>query len=442
MLSICLVISRHQFLPQALFSLGQCLEDERVNLVLLENGHNFSVSQSLDEWNLINHPRVTRLKIEMNELTPNLLWSKLRTMDLGWVCFPGDDDVMYPQGLNKVLELIERSDQYVAITCDVREIDSSGRSIGYRRPVYQSGLDQLNTLAHAFHQPPFIWPSLFFRFDLVKDLPHPSRYTFDWWLSLHLLVKGKSFYFNEVVLNYRIHEGQESNRQPLLRKNFEGFIMIKEFLSSDSFLQLISEADIESVSNFWLSLLTTPPLYQDQVYSFALLNIILEKLKLLKGPTNDLNDFFLDFALYQGILLQPLESGIASATSLEKSPRRANFRLEFHPKCCLQHFGVADLEPTTRRPVLIKVSCLHSPYVDDFITVDCGRDPISLNSFTDEIARLYVEQLEKSSKVFMRTTPLENQVIRFLRMLKLFIPRSLLRIAKRSIGLISIFQKK
>jgi hypothetical protein len=435
MFTYCLVTKgRRDYLPSTLESLSAALEFADVNVIIIDNGCPTDVSELLMQWCAKIGDRTRYLRFEVNETSATRVWKALRSLDIDWVSFPGDDDLIQPRFLEKLRIEIERNRNLTAVAASMKVIDSAGIPTGEVRSPREFTGSIPAYFAHSIGEPPFLFPALFFKFSIVKGEIPTSRYVFDWWLALNLVAAGGILTSNEIAIDYRVHPGQESALAPKRRKFFEAQIVFSRFFQSSTFKNFISSWNKEEIREFWLEVRRCRPIYQDHEfgnYLFTLIGITL---------ADSMTDTFLaleilsDLAIDNGVLLRHGEVSSVSNTVLHDDVDVfANFQLEPAGLECQKLMDLITSFNSNVNPAKsFVVGCIHS-HKEGTFRINC-EEQIDSSVWVDSLIVKITETLESQGKLSFTVSPAERMLISSVRRLKSKLPNSLIVNVKRFVS--------
>jgi hypothetical protein len=313
-------------------------------------------------------------------------------------------------------------------------IDSKGAPMGqYRNPTKYSE-DDIQYLASSLHEPPFLFPALFFRFN-PSFMPLPkSRYVFDWWLSLNLIQEGSFLITPEVSIDYRVHKDQESALAPSRRKILEAYLVLTRFIQTDSFRSYVVSLSDENKLRFWKSIAAKTPIYGDSEFGMAMFYNV----SLFIADAMEMPDFaveiFGSLAAARGTYLRAgeLASFIApNFVSLDNT--QPNFAISIARGSCPR---VTALSKTGKEGFdgipTFKVGCRHSSSRSSFL-VDCDLIVISPGKVLDVLIVQITQTMENKGILDFKITPIERNLLRNFRILKLKLPSKIFIIIRRII---------
>jgi hypothetical protein len=424
MFTYCLVTKgRREYLPSILKSLENALESSDVQVIIVDNGCPMDISEILSKWCAKADERKHYVRFDVNDTSPPRVWNMLRKFEVEWITFPGDDDVIHPEFLQDARDLIGQDKELAAIASSMRIIDSTGHPTGQvREPLEYLG-DRIQYLASSFHEPPFLFPGLFFNFrKIVTPLPN-SRYIFDWWLSLNLISLGTIAISSKISIDYRVHEDQESALAPNRRKYFEAQIILSRFIQDEVFQNLLSQLSKVDKFKFWKALAARGPIYGDVEYGGSIMLTLTIMIADSMSDSTDSANLLGMFAAESGIFLRSGESNtLLSHKYSNYSVSDGNFRVATAEGTCsklvqlTKTMNFVDQESTS-----FTVGCQHSKTSAEF-KVDCNLFEISPEGLLDSLIVQITENLELSGALDFKVTPIERRILSLLRSLKKYFP--------------------
>jgi glycosyltransferase involved in cell wall biosynthesis len=430
MLTICLVtLGREEFLDQVLESISECIKYNGVNAVILDNGSPAKVSEKIRDWEKENSLNAIVYRFEQNELRMSRIWAKVQKEMSEWAVFPGDDDVLRSEFIPVFLDMVSKRKDVCAISASMNLIDPEGIDTGtIINPALNERDDLGLSLAKSFHEAPFSWPSLYFKVSQVSDT-FDSRFVSDWWVGLQLVLKGNFITTDEISINYRVHNNQESFSASLRRKYFEGGRMLSEFITTGDFRRILLSKNTSLLYSLIKNLKKYPPIYGDQSetshFYHSLCNEILNsdldtesKLKL-----NGMAVF------NQGVILRFDE--LATLLKLENRNHlfaNANFIKE---ECCDTAVQILSGLPRTEWMLDIKVSCECKKVSKRDFIINCKTlEGLDSSKLFDDLALKYLFHLENSGAVPFALSSGEKWILRRIRAIRKYIPRQFLTALK------------
>ena len=433
-LTICLLTKgREKYLEQILRSFEGALKDTAVRFLILDNGSPLSVGQRLQAWQETNAESVKIIRFEVNDSRPSVLWQHLYNNDVDWVIFPSDDDEFKPEIIDVWRDALSRKPNIVAFATSAAVINEKGDLTGdvlIPSAFISSGLKRT---AGALHEPPFHWPSLFLRLSkLPKELPN-SRFVFDWWIGIQLLLAGEVEISESIGLNYRVHPEQESFLAPLKRKYFEAQVWLVDLLASEQFKDwAIGLTDAERIE-FWQFVSARKPIYGDPIFSRPVIATLYRELERIMISRESSMKLAGDFALLNAVLLKDGETknlirGIPPLTTED----RGNVRFIVQTDVCNEISMAASLIFGTELSEKFSVSCNHSSNGSSEIRFDCsklfpGYPTINADLLINDLSSFY----EKRNDSDFTLTGGERLMINLLRTWKKRLPPFVQRSLKR-----------
>jgi len=430
-LSICLVTQgRQNYLKEALTSYERFLESGDVNVIILDNGADNYSKQILNKWCVKNKSSTKYVLNATNEQvgTP-FFWNKIKALDPDWVIFPGDDDVLKFDIFEEFKCALKKNEELIAFGTSVEVINSDGKSTGEIRvpPIYDL-TSKPEVLAQSLYEPPFLWPSLFFKFEAIQNNVPMSRYVFDWWVGLQLILNGSTECTKSVGLKYRVHDQQESFQTPMRRKFFEGFNLLADVISS----QVFERELIRLTNSDRLKLLEIcakrKPLYAQIEYSIPILRILADKVSSKNLSGEYINEIYNNFLFGLGIYMKTgdlnniyIKSDIPSVTA------DGNFSVRFEENICQLIDSSKDFF-NKKSSHVVTLACKHSRYSKDSTYIKCHKlANLTGRQVADAILLAINADLEKNDKLNFVTTPFEKFLILTYRKSRNFLPKFLSR---------------
>jgi hypothetical protein len=372
-LTICLITKgREKYLNSILESFESVLDDPSVHVVIVDNGAPSGVSNRLLSWQRRNPLKVDLMRLEVNEPRPSVLLRSLRDFGVDWVVFPSDDDEFQPEIVTEWRNSLKRKPDLVGLAASAAIMNERGTLTG--EVLFPSAMMTvgLNRIASSFHEPPFIWPSLFMRLSKLPEVLPNTRFVFDWWISIQLLLVGEVEVTPSIGINYRVHPGQESFLAPLNRKYFEGLFWLEDLLHSQEFDNWNSKLDDLARIEFWRLILGKKPIYGDPVFSKPLLATIFRKLTLLMKSSDLSKRIAGSYALSNGVFLKDGETKHLIRDSLAVTqPSLGNIRVQVRPGACKDLTEASKLIVGSEESALFHVYCKHSNRDTTAVRIDC-----------------------------------------------------------------------
>lgn len=416
-LTVCLVTKgRPEFLDEIKENYRKILMADFVELVIVLNGTNNTTIEEFKKLQIEFSNKVKIIQILKNDFRMSRIFMEIIASDetIEWVLFPGDDDLI-ELGFIEEWKNLENKERIVAFTSRARVMDKSGRFTG---EILESSIlkkdSMVERVALSFHEPAFIWPSTIFNIQKVLGEIPSSRYVSDWIVGIKLILAGEVTHTNNFGLSYRNYESQESAISPNRRKFFEAVIWQSKLFDEGYFADWISKLDHNQILLFWKTILKFKPIYNDTLFSYAIINIMFNKLQeITKEPLKNLILNY--YALYSGVLLKNNEG--LSLLELEKGRSSAPSNINFEYAlgvCDIVRINNSDVFDDS--PYRIRISCDHSNYSRNNIYVRCKnliefdssvREDIVINQVTNE--------LEFQNQLDLKLSTGEIFIIRLLR---------------------------
>jgi hypothetical protein len=205
-LTICLITKgRIEYLEELLNSLDGVSEYDWVKILIILNGAEQKVVSRINEWSS-TRSEVTIEFRKVNDVRPSILWPLVKRHSAGWCIFISDDD-LFKSGILPSFQLIlERKPNLVGVTALAEVVNAKGFATGeIKRSFLHEGTIQIEAVAKSLNAPPFPWPTLFFNISKLQEEIPNSRYVFDWWVCLQLVLNGEIGFLEEICVQYRNH---------------------------------------------------------------------------------------------------------------------------------------------------------------------------------------------------------------------------------------------
>jgi hypothetical protein len=429
-LTICLITKgRYTYLEKALKSYECFLDTGFVNVILIDNGADAKSGKLLRDWADENPSLVKYLKSEENNPTPyHFFWKKIQSFNPEWIVFPGDDDILILEAFHNWRLVLQAQPDITAFATSARVIDKSGKATGSISAPAIIGLsDKIKELSKSLHEPPFFWPGLYFKFDAITTAVPQSRFVFDWWIGLQLILDGKIHNTNNVGVEYRVHENQDSFQAPSRRKYFEGFHMLMEFITSQNFsdhVELMSTDEILDLLNLCFD---EKPLYSQTEYSNAILREL--TFRFLKLPqTINVNDEIIEkYLLNFGILTKKSDiNSFFLDSKLHFTNSKGNTSIKLLDDTCggLHEASILFNQNLDSKYI---ISCRHSKQLVGAIKINCDDlERLTVVEIADKILLTINSQLELNGILSFNMTPFEKLLIVRLRQMKFKLPKFVL----------------
>lgn len=424
-LTICLVTrGRSYFLDDCLRGLENCLQSGLANILVFNNGAPPEISLKLADWCLKNG--VECITYKENDSRPTRVWREIRQRNLGWVVFPGDDDIFMVESLARFHVEVAANKTLSAVAFNIETIGSDGHKLNkVRKPVFNSDLSKPISIAKSFHEPQFLWPSLFFRADLITQSVPSSRYYFDWWIGQILILEGEICLVDECSLKYREHPLQESNLANNRRKYFEATQWLINLIDSEIFSDWASNLTKEEIIEFWNHLLLHQPIYSSEYFSGQILQKVLSSLVALRAELNLFPELLGSYAATKGVWLRTGElNNLTSAELSSGEPYPSNISIRPTKESCPIMLEATQKFASAFKPSYVYVvSCNHSSGVKSDYSFDCQFFVgLEADQVADQIVLALVQKAEDNGDFQFITSGIEKAVIIWLRKLKKYVP--------------------
>ncbi len=438
--TICLVTrGRSDFLDDCLRGLEDCLQTGLADVLIFDNGCPIEISIKLADW--CNTYEVDCVRYQENDSRPTRIFSEIRRRELHWVVFPGDDDVFIVESLSHFKRELESNSELSAIAFNVETINSQGKSLNkVRKPEFRSSLPKSVSVAKSFHEPQFLWPSLFFRVDLIEQPVPTSRFYFDWWVGQCLILNGNLSWVDKCAVKYRVHPLQESFLANNRRKYFEATQWMIRFIDSDVFQTWARVVDQTELIEFWNYLLAHKPIYSSEYYSGQVLQKLSSVLLSLKSELHLHPEIIGTYAATKGVWLRTGElNNLTDVESPSGRPFPSNISIKAIAGSCTSLLLASQLfELNSGLSKTYVVSCRHSSSSRSDILMDCEQFAgFDIDQIADQIVLKLSESSEFLGEFDFLTTGAEQSLIIWLRRVKKSIPGwvvSALRIFLHRVG--------
>ena len=430
-LTICLVTKgRYFFLDDALRSYEPFLDTGFVNVVLVDNGADDKSKKLLMDWKNRYPDLVSYFRSDENEPagTP-IFWEKIKSFAPEWIIFPGDDDELVFTVFESFIAALKNTPEISVYGSSAEIINIDGKMSGLiRQPAIHGLSSQAEQLSKSLHEPPFFWPGLFFKFDLIKEEVPNSRFVFDWWVGVQLILAAKIATTSNVGVRYRVHNLQESNQTPSRRKYLEGFHMLIEVINSKEFFSALKSMSTPEVLKLLELSFAEKPLYSQSEYNIPLMSELTYKaLNLIESP--ELRNKVLEKYLFaSGVLLKRGDlNNFYINSNLKFNQSQGNLEVKFASGICIEinNSSAFFSQDATDK---FTVSCKHSAHPNGSIRVNCGElAGLSIAEVADAILVAINSYLEGNGHLVFSTTPFEKSVITRIRQLKSKVPKIIMK---------------
>ena len=437
-LTICLVTKgRKEYLNEALSSYEKFLNTGEVNVIIIDNGSDSLSKEILYNWKLNHDLKVNYYRVESNEKvgTP-FFWEKIKSFAPEWIIFPGDDDVLVYEIYDEWKKALKTNGSLNAFAASAQLINSKSELTGeIRMPAIYGVLSRAEIISRSLHEPPFFWPCLFMRFAAIPEMVIASRFVFDWWIGLQIVLKNQIETTKSIGIKYRTHEKQESFQTTSRRKNLEGYGMLSSVINSASFNKsLESMTDSELKALIHLCTIKKPIYAQPEYYNALIKDLAFNIMRAVKDNSIK-NEITEKYILSAGVYTKnnDLET-IYTGFDLPNKESKGNLALNFSEGICENMRNVEKLF-NQNSSTKINVSCKHSKFTQEMVIINCKN----FNKLDDfEIADMLIlaidEYFQNNGSLNFTISPFERELIKFYRNLKLKLPnlikKNLLRVKK------------
>lgn len=434
-LTICLwTKGREKFLDEILESIESALIDPAVRFLIIDNGAPPPVSKKLRDWQQLNSNSGDLVRYSANEPRPSIFWQELRSRGVDWVVFPSDDDVFRPEILNEWKSTIAGKPWLRCFASSAILINENSEQTGeILTPTAFGDKTTVDQVASAFHHPPFVWPALFLRATSIPlEMPN-SRFAFDWWIGLHLLIAGEVAVTKSIGINYRVHPEQESFAAPLRRKYFEAQVWLNDLVQSVEFKNWVRGLGDSEKVRFWSQLVHNVPVYGDPIFSKPVLaSIYAEIIKSCKSPETSQN-ISNEYALLNGVFLRNGEAKhFIHETNTSQIQMSGNIRSSLVHEVCseLREATLLFAGDSIREEIIL--SCEHSKSNPKGVKIECSRFIVGNSTANADLILTQLTEIYQNRGDFNFTlTGGERLVINILRAMKHRIPISVIRKLQR-----------
>jgi len=428
-LTICLITKgREQFLSEILNSLEAALAFNGVSILIIDNGSEVNLAKKLEKW-CANQRGTVYKRLAVNDSRPSVYWKLVQENAQGWITLPSDDDVFNSEIIEEWRHALRDNPKLGAWSSVSEVINEKGFKTGeLRKSMILDNSDRIKTVVDSFHRPPFHWPALFFNLDLIpREIP-TSRYAFDWWVGLNLVFRGEVASTNSVGLSYRVHDLQESSLAPSRRKNYETLLVLENIVESAEFHNWISTLSLLEIQKLWDLFTINFPIYGEREFGIHVIRGLYQTLFSKIENTSLVATFELSIAYNFGVLIGNGEILNISKNVKTEDSMKSNFSVSLNSEVCekavtaCSSFSKEELVPQ------IKLRCRHCSKSDlNEVFLDCKQFVLSdAKSAGDLAIKMITEQYENTGKLLFTLSPLEKDIVRFIRKFKNIIPNKMM----------------
>lgn len=425
-LTVCIVTKgREEFLAQLLESLDALVEHPNVQVLIVNNGTGPKIARVLNSWRNSKESGAEIINAKNNSQALSTYWAEIQSKSSPWVIFPGDDDILFPTIVDSWLQAIEENPDLVGYAFSAGKVigDKPGRG----QVIHPASL-QIDSpgirLAQAMHEPPFIWPALIFRQDVIPSVIPGARYVLDWYISLLLLMKGQVKTDRQKGLAYTVHGGQESSVVSTQRKFFEGAYWMSALIDSQDFRNWLIHLTETEVLMFWSEILKRPPIYNDLMSGSKVVFLLARKILEISSSPIVEDSILNSLALKNGVILKRGDVGsFLSSPNQDKSLSESNILVNVCSSSC-HKFKMATLSfsngKETENNLFIK--CQHTPRSTRGYLIDCSKLVFDDETNGDLVGMEISKIFEKSNRFIPALSPSEKLVLKVLAKLRPKIP--------------------
>lgn len=425
-LTICLVTKgREKYLFEALESYESFLSTGEVEILIIDNGSDTISRKILCDWKMKHDLQVNYYRCENNEkLGIPYFWKVIGSYKPEWILFPGDDDILIFDVFNEWKKVLANNNSLNAFAASGQVVNSKGVLTGeVRLPAVFGALTNIEKTAQALFEPPFFWPCLFMKYSAVPQDVISSRFVFDWWVGLQLVLTGSIETSKHIGLKYRVHEMQESFQASSRRKHFEGFNMLSSVINSALFENFLERLTDVELSKFFDLCIDRKVLYAQPQYIMALMNELTFKvIKYAKSDSvkNQIAEKYLSgFGVYTK--KYDLET-IFTRLELPHQESLGNLGVIFSENTCTSLTRASKYFSTEGFNKVV-IGCVHSIYKLEHIQINCKMmGKIDEKDVADQILIAFDEIAVNKGVLNFIVSPFEKKLIEIYRSLKLSTP--------------------
>ena len=427
---------REEYLDQILESFSR-VNSKDIKFLILDNGTNSRIRSRIEAWRNRHSEFATVVRFKENEARQSAYWEIMKSHNVEWVVCPSDDDEFRFEIVEEWKQSLRNKPNMIGFAASAAIMNKDGLLTGeFISPSIRGLGSHVDRVASAFHEPPFHWPSLFFHLPSLPSKTPPSRYAFDWWLGIQLLLAGEVVISDSLAVNYRVHGQQESFLAPHRRKYFEAQIWLNEIAAGREFSVWLNRLSNTEKFHFWTGILRILPIYGDKDFSRPILGTIFRSLQNACDDINSNVAFANEYAIAQGVFLKNKEAlHLISKFPPNNLDFSGNIRLIARPDTCKMVTEACTEAQSIDASLTIEISCFHSKPTSSATMIDCGElVPHTPNLNTDLILRQATELLENQGSMNFVISNGEKKLIQVFRVWRVKLPKSIrhwMRILKR-----------
>jgi len=428
-LTICLITrGRQEYLSEALESYEKFIDTGNVSVILIDNGSDYLSQKILLDWKSKYSREVFYIRSDINQpVVFPFFWEKIKSLSAEWILFPGDDDILVFEIYEEWIKELKNNVDLNAFAPSAQIIDDSGKRTGeVRYPAIHMINCQIELLARSLHEPPFVFPCLFVRIDAIPHTVIYSKFVFDWWLGLQLVIKGNVKSTKSIGINYRVHEKQMSFEASSRRKSFEGYNMLITVISSVEFAQLLEISPILEIEKLLSICIETRPLYAQQDYYISIIRELSFSIAKVSKYNYFRNNISEAYVLSSGIYTKKGDlENLYTGLNLDAKESNGNLALFFSENVCENLHNVGKFFSETAETKVI-LSCKHSQASKGSILINCANfNNLNEREISESVLVSINDHLENNGLLSFTISPFERALIVFYRKLKLKIPKVL-----------------
>lgn len=429
-ITLCLITKgRDEYLDALLDSFDRVLTYPDVKVLVILNGVKPTLQERYTKWAFSYPERVTLHSFDVNDVRLSRFWPLILNVKTDWISFPSDDDVLNEGFFSDWKSFHDKFSGFDAVACSMNLIDSNGFKLGIvRTPTFAPNLTQVEMAAKAFNECPFLWPGLVIRSNALPIESTNSRYVADWIIGLSLIFSKKVAVESRSLLNYRVHNGQESAISSMSRKNFEALLHFTDFVNGSTFSEWVVELSSEEIFSFFDLLTQYPPIYGDPIFSAEFVGVLTRRIADIRAEEAVHRKGLLTNAYAHQVLMtsNQLKFLISSADGIYSNIPETNFAFHLAEDVCVT---LRELMLNHRSSLPeINLYCNHSKKSRSGVHVDCSRAGADL---IDEVLYKCHGHLMASNKFNFSISPIEIKLIKTFRYLKRSSPKFVNRFARK-----------
>ena len=426
-LTICLITrGRQEYLSQSLESYEKFIDTGDVSVILVDNGSDFLSQQILLDWQSKYSEEVFYIRSDINQpVVFPFFWDKIKSLSAEWILFPGDDDILVFDIYKEWIKELKNDMDLNAFAPSAQIIDGTGKITGeVRYPAINMINSQIELLARSLHEPPFVFPCLFIRIDAIPHTVIYSKFVFDWWLGLQLVLKGNVKSTKSIGINYRVHEKQMSFEASSRRKYFEGYNMLITVINSVEFEKLLESTNILEIEKLLSICIETRPLYAQPDYYISLIKELSFSIAKVSKYNYFRNGIAETYVLSSGIYTKKGDlENLYTGLNLDAEESSGNLALFFSENVCKNLCDIGKFFNESAK-TKVSLSCKHSKANRGSVLINCTNfNVLNELEISESVLISINDHLENNGLLSFTISPFERALIVFYRKLKLKIPK-------------------